>query len=179
MTDPQEPTSTNTSEDSATPQEGTEPEETAAPAETSAEEVPATPIHLWFVGGVALLWNAMGAMDYVMVEMKHEGYMSEFTPEQVEFVTSYPMWMVSMWALAVWGGVLGSILLLMRKPLATKVFLVSWVTMVVTTFYNYVISNGLEVFGTPAHLTFSAIIFLVALGLVFYSRAMERRGVLS
>jgi hypothetical protein len=120
----------------------------------------------------------MGAMAYVMVEMKNEAYMSEFTPEQVDFVSSYPVWLVAAWAIAVWGGVLGSVLLLLRKHLAMSVFLVSWGAMAVTTFRNYVVSNGMEVFGSAFDLTFSAIIFLVALGLVFYARAMQKRGIL-
>jgi len=147
-------------------------------SETAEATKTKTPIHLWIVGVVTALWNAMGAMDYVMVELKNKDYMSEFTQAQVDFVTNYPVWIVAAWAIAVWGGLAGSVLLLMRKRLATKVFLVSWGAMVITTFYNYALSNGMEVFGSTGHLIFSSVIFLVALGLVFYARSMERRGVL-
>jgi hypothetical protein len=51
--------------------------------------------------------------------------------------------------------------------------------MVVTTVRNYVFANGLEVSGDPVSLVFTALIFLVALGLYFYARAMAKRGVLS
>ncbi len=137
-----------------------------------------TPVHLWVVGVLALLWNAMGAFDYLMTQTENEGYMSRFTPEQLEFFYGFPTWVVASWALAVWGSVLGSILLLMRNRWAVPVFLVSFLSMFVTTFRNYVLADGMEVAGDPFTLLFSALIFLVALGLLLYARAMKRRGVL-
>ncbi|MGM0670189.1 MAG: hypothetical protein ACQET1_10765 [Gemmatimonadota bacterium] len=137
-----------------------------------------TPVHLWVVGVLALLWNAMGAFDYLMTQTENEGYMSRFTPEQLEFFYGFPTWVVASWALAVWGSVLGSILLLMRNRWAVPVFLVSFLSMCVTTFRNYVLADGMEVAGDPFTLLFSALIFLVALGLLLYARAMKRRGVL-
>jgi uncharacterized membrane protein len=85
-----------------------------------------TPRHLWVVGIVALLWNLLGAMDYVMTEMKNEAYMSQFTPEQLEFFYGFPAWLVAFWAIAVWGGVLGAVLLLIRMKFAFPVLLVSF-----------------------------------------------------
>jgi hypothetical protein len=82
------------------------------------------------------------------------------------------------WAIAVWGGVLGSVLLLLRRRLALPVFAVSFVAMVLTTIHNYFLSDGLEMMGGGGQLAFAAVIFLVALALVFYARAMAARGVL-
>ncbi len=135
-----------------------------------------TPWHLWVVGIVALLWNAMGAMDYVMTQTRNEQYMGQFTPELLEYFYGFPAWVVAAWAIAVWGGVLGAILLLLRNRLAVPVFLVSLLAMVLTTIYQYVLSNGLEVVGDPFSLAFTAVIFLIAVALFFYARAMQKRG---
>ncbi len=136
------------------------------------------PWHLWVVGVVTVLWNAMGAFDYIMTETRNEGYMSHFTAEQLEHFYGVPAWFVAFWALAVWGAVLGSILLLLRKKLAVTVFLVSFLSMIVTMIYSYGLSNGLEVMGGAGQLIFSAVIFLVALLLYLYARAMRSKGVL-
>jgi hypothetical protein len=138
-----------------------------------------TPWHLWVVGIVALLWNAMGAMDYLMTQTQNPEYMAQFTPEQLEFFYGLPIWAEASWAIAIWGAILGCILLLMRKGLAVPVFLVSWLAMVVTSFQNFVLSNGLEIMGDPFSLVFTAVIFLVALALFLYARAMRSRGVLA
>jgi hypothetical protein len=134
---------------------------------------------LWIVGVVTLLWNAMGAFDYLMTQTKNEAYMANFTPEQLEYFYGFPAWVVACWAIAVWGGVLGSILLLLRKALAVPVFLVSFLAMVATTIHNFVLTDGLEVMGGAGAVAFSAVIFVVALFLYLYARAMRGRGVLA
>ena len=139
-----------------------------------------TPRHLWVVGVVALLWNAVGAMDYFMTQTKNVAYMSQFTPEQLAFFSGFPTWVVATWAIAVWAGVLGAVLLLLRKRLAVPVFLVSLLAMVITAFHNYVLSDGMEVMGGDAMaLGFTVVIFVVAIALFVYARAMQKRGTLA
>jgi len=46
-----------------------------------------------------------------------------------------------------------------------------------TAVHNFILSNGADVMGNAA-IIFSAVIFLIALGLWLYSRAMQKRGVL-
>lgn len=140
--------------------------------------VAGTPRHLWVVGIIALLWSAMGAMDYVMTQTQNEEYLSGFTPEQLAFFNSFPIWVVAAWAIAVWGGVLGSILLLLKRRAAVWVFLASVVAIVVTTFHNYVLSNGMEVVGDAFSLGFTALIFFAELALFLYARAMAERKIL-
>jgi hypothetical protein len=136
-----------------------------------------TPRHLWIVGIVALLWSLLGAMDYIMTETRNEAYMSQFTPEQLEFFYSFPAWLVAFWAIAVWGAVLGAVLLLMRRKLAVPVLVVSFLSMVVTSIHNYGFAGGADIVGGFG-LFFSAVIFVVALALVIYARSMARKGVL-
>ena len=138
-----------------------------------------TPRSLWIIGVIALLWNAVGAFDYLMTQTENESYMAQFTPEQLEFFYGLPWPIVSTWAIAVWGGVLGAILLLLRKRLAVPVFLVSFISMAITAFHNYVLSDGLKAIGDPSALVFSALIFVVALLLYLYSRKLMLRGILA
>ena len=132
----------------------------------------------WLVAGVALLWNAMGAMDYVMTQTRNASYMSAFTPEQLAFFYGLPAWAVAAWAIGVCGGVLGALLLLLRKRSAVWAFLVSLIAMVITALQNYALSNGMEVMGDAFSLLFTAAIFLGAIALLVYARAMQKRGVL-
>lgn len=135
------------------------------------------PWHLWVVGIVAFLWNSIGALDYTATQLRVEAYMSQFSPEQLEYFYGFPSWAVACWAIAVWGSLLGSILLLMRQRLAVVVFGVAIVAMALTTVQNYLLSEGLRIMGSGAAV-FSAVIWFIALFLFFYSRAMAARGVL-
>ncbi len=137
------------------------------------------PWHIWVIGIVALLWNAMGAFDFVMTQTNNEAYMSNFTAEQLDFFTGFPFWVVAVWAIAVWGGVIGTLLLLLRMKWAVPVFLASFAAMVITAIHNYGFSNGVEVMGDPFSLIFTAVIFLITLALYLYARAMQKRGVLT
>jgi hypothetical protein len=130
------------------------------------------------IGVVTLLWNAMGAYDYLMTQTRNADYLARFTPEQVAYFTGFPAWVDGTWALAVWGGVLGSVLLLWRRRLAVPVLAVSLGAMVITTVHNYVLSDGLQIMEGPGPLLFSVAIFLVAVALLLYARAMARRRVL-
>jgi hypothetical protein len=137
------------------------------------------PWHLWVVGAISLLWNAVGAFDYVMTQTRNAAYMSGFTPEQLAYFYGFPAWVVAAWAIAVWGGVLGALLMLLRKRLAVRVFLVSLIALSATCFYNYGLTNGMEVAGDAGSLAFSAVIYMTALALYSYSLAMQKRGVLA
>jgi hypothetical protein len=146
--------------------------------ESEAFKLDKAPWHLWVIGVVALLWSSMGAMDYVMTQTRNESYMSNFTPEQLSFFYGFPAWIVATWAIATWGGVVGSVLLLLRKGIAVWLYLASFIAMLITTFQNYILSNGMEVMGDTFSLIFAAIIILIALGLFLYSRIMLRHGTL-
>lgn len=136
-----------------------------------------TPRHLWIVGVVALLWNAIGAFDYSATQLRLESYMSQFTPEQLAYFYGFPAWAVAAWAVAVWSSLLGSLGLLLRKAWAVWLFGAAIAGMVTTAIYSFGLSNGLEVAGSGA-VAFTAVIWAIAFFLFFYARAMARRGVL-
>ena len=136
----------------------------------------ATPWHLWAVGVLALLWNGFGGYDYVMTQTANAAYLAQYTPEQRAYFDSFPMWMEAVWAIGVWGGVLGSLLLLLRSKWAFHAFLASLVAFAVSVVYGQT-SGGAAVMGTTG-VVFSAVIFLLGLGFVMYSRMMTRKGVL-
>lgn len=139
---------------------------------------PKAPIIFWIIAAVALLWNLMGAFDYVMTETHNQSYMARFTPEQLDYFTSFPAWFVALWAVAVWGGVLASVLFLLRRALAVSIFMYSFLAMVVTAVYSYGLTSGLEVMGTEG-LVFSIVIFVVSLGLWQYARYLQGKGILT
>ena len=141
------------------------------------EQAVKTPRHLWIVGVLAVLWNAVGAVDYTATQLRIEAYMSAFTPQQLEYFYGFPAWAVAAWAFGVWGAFLGSIALLLRKSWAVWLFGASIVGLVFTTLYNFVLTDGAALMG-PDAVAFSAVIWAIALALFFYARAMAKRGVL-
>ncbi len=136
------------------------------------------PVHLWIVGVLSLLWNSIGAFDYLATQLGLEFYMSQFTEQQLTYFNSFPAWVVAGWAFGVWGSFVGSIALLLRKKWAFHAFAVSLAGLFVSSIYNFGMSNGVEIMGTGG-MVFNAIIWVVAIFLLLYSRAQAKSGVLS
>ena len=134
------------------------------------------PWHLWLVGVLALLWNGYGGYDYVMTQTNNAAYLANYTEAQRAYFDSFPMWMEAVWAIGVWGGVLGSILLLLRSKWAIHALLASLIAFAMSVVYGQT-TGGNAVMGSMG-LIFSGVIFLIGLALVMYARAMTKRGVL-
>lgn len=141
-----------------------------------------SPWHLWVVGGVSLLWNCFGAMDYTMSQLRNEAYlgtaaesMGVTAAEMIAFIDSFPVWMHAFWALGVWGALAGSVLLLMRSRYAVWAFAVSLIGLAVTQLYQATTvqpdwmdtSKGMTIF-----------IWSVATFLLIYAVSMKKKGVL-
>jgi len=137
------------------------------------------PWHLWAVGVISLLWNAFGGYDYVMTKTSGEAYLRGmgFNDAQVSHFLGYPGWMTAVWAVGVWGAVLGSVLLLFGSRFAFHAFVASLAGLLVSMVYTFGLSGGGALFGTM-QLVMNVVIALVCLLLVVYSRAMVKRGVL-
>lgn len=135
------------------------------------------PIHLWIVGILSLLWNAGGAFDYLATKLRLEFYMSNFSPEQLDYFYSLPAMFTVFWALGVWGALLGSVALLLASRWAVTAFAVSLIGLIVTTVWTVFFTNGMEIMGSGGAI-FTAVIFVITVLLLMYSRRMNARGVL-
>jgi hypothetical protein len=138
-----------------------------------------TPWHLWAVGIVSLFWNLGGVVDYLMAQFQVESYMGAMTPEQRAYFDGFPTWAVVFWALGVWGAIAGSVLLLLRSRLAAAAFAVSLIGLLVNTMHLFASqgAGAVDLLGYGA-LVFTALLIVVALGLLLYARSMARKGVL-
>jgi hypothetical protein len=137
-----------------------------------------TPVHLWIVGVLSLLWSLMGVFDYLATQLELEFYMSQFSPEQLAYFNAFPTWMTAFWAFGVWGGFAGAIGLLLRKKWAVWAFAVSIVGLFVSSIYNFGMTNGAEIMGS-AGVVFTVIIWVLAIFLLYYSWSQAKKGVLS
>ena len=86
----------------------------------------------WAIGTIALLWNVMGIMN-LLWQMNSENLAA--MPELHRAIAeSRPSWATAAFALAVFSGAVGCLLLLLRKRAASPVFIASFVGMIVHMF---------------------------------------------
>ena len=136
------------------------------------------PWHLWLVGILGTLWSAMGSLSFVITQMRVEAVMSQFPPQQRAYFESFPLWTVACWAIGVFGGVIGCVLLLLRKRLAFPVLLASLIGSTVSTLGGLFLLGGMAVMRETDAVGVSFIPIVVGLFLVVYAGAMSRKGVL-
>jgi hypothetical protein len=138
-----------------------------------------TPWHLWLIGVIALLFNAIGVFDFVMSMAQGATYQASagMTPEQIAHYRQMPGWMTLVWAVGVFGAFGASILLLLRRKLALPVFVLSLAAFLVSLLYTYVLTNGGAVMGQQMAIM-SAVIAGLLVFFAGYSRVMGVRGVL-
>lgn len=144
-------------------------------ATTAQRSVPA---HLWIVGAIALLWNAFGCFDYLMTMSGDEAYLSQFTPEMIAYWESLPAWTAGMWALGVWGGLVGALLLLMRSRYAVWAFAASLAGSAAAFGYQKILTEMPAGMVTAAMAIMPWVIILAAALQLWYSWAMAKKGVL-
>lgn len=103
---------------------------TAYPETVSTQRSP-----LWLtaaaLGGIA--WSVFGIAQFAgSVAATSESLIaSGLTPEQAAVMTGYPAWMTAAFAVGVFGGLAGSVLMLLRQAASMPVLLVSLVAYVV------------------------------------------------
>jgi len=141
-------------------------------------ETDKAPFHFWVVSVLGLLWDMGGAFDFCMTVTRNEDYIAQFTPEQLSFVEGMASWQIGVWAVAIFGSILGCIMLLMRKRAANAMLLVAFLAMLISTVYNFAFAGAMDVYGEPILLAMTGAIFVIALGLWRYAAAMLCRGIL-
>src|SRR5687768_14781426 len=105
---------------------------------------PARPWHLWLIGIIGGLWSSMGVLSFILTQMKVEAVMSRFPPQQREYFESFPLWAVAFWAVGVFSGVIGCLLLLLENRLAFPVLLASVIAAVVFNLGGLLLLGGME-----------------------------------
>lgn len=132
----------------------------------------------WIIGIVALIWNLMGVFAYLkQAYMTEEDLMALPAAEQALY-ENVPAWVTGAFAISVFGGALGCILLLMRKKLATSVFLISLIGIIVQMSHNLFMSKASEVYG-PGGMIMPAMVIIIGLFLFWYAKKNTAAGILS
>ena len=122
----------------------------------------------------AVIWNVLGVVAYFMEMTMSEEAMAALPEAQQALYAARPTWVTGAFAIAVFAGLGGSIALALRKGIATTIFFVSLVAVIVQMIYAIILSNMLDVMGASSALMPSVIIVIAAALLWFSTRARTK-----
>lgn len=135
----------------------------------------------WFIVVVviALLWNLMGLTAFVYDMTMTPERLAEL-PEEMHgyYDGSVPWWNWAAYGLAVIAGVLGCIMLLMKKRWATILLSLSLLGILVQNAWTFLVSDMPEVMGSDIYLM-PTLVMGIGILLLFLSKRAERDGWIS
>ncbi|OFI32245.1 hypothetical protein BFC17_08145 [Alteromonas lipolytica] len=94
-----------------------------------------------------VLWNGIGVAAFFSQVMMTPEMIAQLPEAQQAVYRDIPAWSYSAYALAVFGGLIGSLLLALGKKLAFPVLVVSLAGVVVQQYYNFVIIDAIKLMG--------------------------------
>lgn len=133
----------------------------------------------WVVSVLALIWNLMGVIAYLGQAFITEEIKTTLPPEQLALIEGRPAWVTAAFAIAVWGGLLGCIALLIRKRWARPLLLVSLLGIIAQTGYNLFATNAAEVFGQIQGLIIPLFVVVIGIILVLVAKIADKKQWLS
>ena len=122
----------------------------------------------------ALLWNILGVFAFIMQLLLTPEMVSKLPQEQQLAYNNQPLWAFLAFAIAVFGGALGCLLLLFKKSLATLILIISLAAVLAQQYYNFLIINSISLFGISA-IFMPIAVTIIAIALVYLSFHLKQQ----
>lgn len=133
------------------------------------------PTWFWMVSVIALLWNLMGVFSYLTQAYTSIEQLEAMSQAERALFEGQPAWVTGAFAIAVFGGTLASIALLLRKKWAKSVFILSFIAAIAQFIHWLFMTNSMEVYGVQVYVM---PILVVILGIyeIFFAKQGIQKG---
>ena len=131
----------------------------------------------WAIGAVTLIWNVMGVINFFM--QMNADVLASFPESHRAIVAGRPAWATGAFAIAVFGGALGCVLLLLRKPAAYYLFIASLLGVIVQGIPYLGMAGSIIAYGPVEISLYILMPVVVATFLIWYSKQPESKGWIS
>jgi len=126
----------------------------------------------YIICSLTLIWNIVGVINYLgFVYMSNEAFKALPSDMQL-YIETRPSWVTGAFALAVFSATIGNIGLLIRKKWANLLLIISLISIVIQTFYNFFIQDIVQI--PNSEVSISILIVIVAVFLVIYSQKINK-----
>lgn len=134
---------------------------------------------VWFktVAFLALIWNFMGIVNFISQILMSASELNELPYEEQQLISGTPLWINIAFAIAVFGGFGGSLLLLYRKKAAKLFLAASLVAALVQMNYWLFFTSVVDVYGGSAY-AMPTVVILIAFALYRLSASGIKKGYL-
>jgi len=131
----------------------------------------------WFVilAVIIGIWNLMGVMAFMMqITMTVEQVLALPEKEQMLY-QDIPIWVNIAFGLAVTGGSLGCVALVLKKAIALPILIISLLGVLVQMYHSFIIAGAYDVYG-PGGTIMPIMVFIIALYSVWLTNNAKAKG---
>ena len=122
----------------------------------------------WLISVFALLWNVGGAINYLM--QTNPEIVSTLPETHRAIIEGRPVWATGGFAIGVFGGAIGCLLLLLRKSIAFYVFVASLLGIIVTMIHTINVASSEIGFSLSEIIVMILSPIIVAAILIWYTK---------
>jgi len=141
----------------------------------SDTEISKVPKWFMIVAALLLVWNLMGVMAYVMQVTMSAETLAALPEVERQLYENTPKWATAAFAIAVNGGALGCVLLLLKRNLAGLFLKLSLAAVLVQMFHAFFMSKSFEVFG-PGGMVMPVMVIVLSVYLVVLAAKAKTNG---
>ena len=124
----------------------------------------------WVIGAIALIWNVLGAINF-FAQMNPD-MLAAYRESERAIIEGRPAWATIAFAIAVFGGALGCVLLLLKKSAAFYLFIASLLGVIVTMMHT--LGAGID-FALGEILGIILMPLVLAAFLIWYAKLAESK----
>lgn len=133
-------------------------------------------IWFWVIAALFLLWNAFGCYLYLAeATMTDAQYVEVHGAAMAEVRHLYPVWAMAAFAVAVWGGLLGAVLLMLRRGLSVTLFALSLAAAAICFIPSFVSAPMREAAGATFWVM-PVIVVLIGCAQLWFARRQRQAG---
>lgn len=138
-------------------------------------------VAIWFKAfmAIAIIWNIFGLLVYIGHAFVGPEELEAMTETERETFLHTPAWTYAAFALAVFGGLFGSILLLFRRSAAYILLWLSLLGILVTEYYNFFYIDSIALYGTMPIILESLVLFFGIALIQVYRIAKGKNWIIS
>ena len=123
----------------------------------------------WLISTLALIWNLIGIFNYLTQAFMTDEILASLPLDQQLMYQEVPAWVTAAFALAVFSGTLGALLMLLKKKIATTFFILSFIGIISQMSYGLLINENTDSYG-PMGLLMPFMIISIGGYLIWYSK---------
>jgi hypothetical protein len=128
------------------------------------------PKWFWVFAIIFLLWNLIGVMSFFAHTLITEEALAKLPENERKLYGEYSIWTNILFAIATFGGLLGSIGTILKRKWAKIFFVLSFLAIVPQMIHNVFFTKSIEVYGMVQAVTMPILVVIIGAFLIWFSK---------